>query len=1174
MPIYNKNIPSNPNFGEQEKTILEFWQNNKVFEKSLEKNNRNDSFVFYDGPPFANGLPHYGHLLTSCVKDTVGRFQTMDGKFVARRFGWDCHGLPAEMAAEKALSVSGRKAIEEYGIKKFNDYCQSSVMEYATEWRKYMDRIARWVDMDNAYKTMDTNFMESVIWGFKCLYDKGLVYEEMRVMPYSWACQTPLSNFETRLDNSYRQKESKSVTVKFELKVLPNSIATLAKKAYVLVWTTTPWTLPSNLALAINQNLEYEFVVHEEIVYISCNIKNYLKDLNIVSKESEAKNTKKNAENTIKTYSISGKELIGINYKPLFDFFIEKASENAFKIYHGDFVAAESGTGSVHIAPGFGEDDFELCKSKAIGIKVLDGSSKETRLMPAIPVGDGGKFTTEISNWHGLHVFEANDEIIKALKNNGNWLKTEQYLHQYPHCWRTDTPIIYRAMPSFYIRVSQARDRLCELNKEINWMPESVKDGLFGNWLKEARDWSVSRNRFFGTPIPVWKSTDSRYPCVKVFGSIAELEEFFGEYYSKTHDGQKLIIKDLHRQFVDELTAPNYNDPTGQSMLKRIPDVFDCWFESGAMSFAEVHYPFNKNSYEGVEYTNSNFKPEDNPPRRLPADFIVEYTAQTRGWFYTLMVLSTLIFDKIPFKNCICHGVILDENKQKLSKRLQNYIDPLQAMNQYSADALRYVMLSSSVMTGGELLVDKDGKMLEEALRLIHQPLWSALRFFTMYAKEDKPQLKLISLSNIEDKFSNSNSFSGEYDDNFIIIRTRAFSNKIYTCLKNYQISEAYKEIREFSDDLNNCYIRWNRDRFWGNDADISKSSAYNSLYTALYYLSISIAPVLPFLAEMIFQTLQNDETQSVHLMSFDINSKKVIDHQTNTIKNHHSIVKLFHALKNIDHSVGSLRDDKLKIRRRQPLKKITIFTNRTDLRFENIDIKNNLFTHKILEITNCKEIELVFISSKNDYEYKDYFTRELKLNIRLLGKKYGNKLRDIQTALLQGNYINSQNNSVTINNYALNEDEFFWEVKISAKYQNQTAIAHNEGNDFLVVSLDNNLDDNLIHEGMMRDVIRAVQDARKKHLNISDRIELHLYSCEEKVIQACEKFAAKIIQETLVKDYNHLHIYPILSSFYSKEAQDFEKRLTSQNMAIFGYQVENAMTKTSYDLKLCYRVV
>ncbi len=1142
---YKGNLPSNPNFPQLEEKILTFWQKENIFKKTL--NSSKDSFVFYDGPPFANGLPHYGHLLTSCVKDTVGRFQTMCGKNVERKFGWDCHGLPAEMAAEKELKVSGRKAIEEFGIEKFNNHCKVDVMKYSNEWKKYIDRIGRWVDMENAYKTMDISFMESILWAFKNLYDNNLIYEEMRVMPYSWACQTPLSNFETRLDDSYRQKESKSLIVKFVLNSTPEKLAQYnIHNINILVWTTTPWTLPSNLALAVNGELDYEYFVDEnkKAIYISANLSHYLKDLGIqpISKDE-------------KLNKISGSELIGIKYTPLFDYFAKNASENCFQIYHGDFVTAGDGTGVVHIAPGFGEDDFELCKKNKIGIKIFDENGLDFRLAPAVPVDDGGCFTSEIYDFAGMQVFDANDEIIKKLKNQSNWIKTDQYLHQYPHCWRTDTPIIYRAMPSFYVKVAQSRNRLCELNQEINWIPETVKDGLFGNWLKEARDWSISRNRYFGTPIPVWKSTDSKYPCIKVFGSIQELEDFFGSYYSETHNGEKLKIKDLHRPFIDDLIAKNPNDPTSASFLKRVPDVFDCWFESGSMSFAEYHYPFNNDTHHGNFSNSENFNPKKYPPKRLPADFIVEYTAQTRGWFYTLMVLSTLIFDKIPFKNCICHGVILDEKGQKLSKRLQNYIDPLEAMNSYGADALRYVMLSSPVMNGGELLVDKDGKMLSEALRLVHKPIWSALNFFILYAKEDQPKIQLLTLSDIE-KWN----IDGNEHDFTIILRAFELNLFIYNSMKNYKVADCYKAIRDFIDDLNNLYIRRNRDRFWGAEMNAEKLQAYNALFSALYYLAIAIAPLMPFLAEILFQTIMDDEGRSVHLENVLIDDEIAKQYHKLKIEKG-DLLENVKILKDIFYSGRSLRDDKLKIRMRQPLSECKIITN-----LPLINDYQNFLKSEIANELNVKNVEIVSESNLSD-EDKNRFIRNLKLNIKILGKKYGQKLKNMQIALSKQDFEIFPD-SIGICGEKLEKDEFYWEVRIHEEHIQNTNIAINRENDYAIVILNENLTNELVLEGIMRDIVRSIQDARKKTLNIADRIELHIFSEYDEIIKACEKCKDYIEKETLVKD-GAFFIQKIENDF---DLTKYEENLVAKDMVIFGYEVENAMTKKNLFLKLSYK--
>ena len=687
MTIYPKVNP-NPDFAEISKKSLKFWQENKVFEKSVEnrpirKDGKDNEFVFLDGPPFANGLPHYGHLLTGFVKDLVARYQTLRGKRVERVFGWDCHGLPAEMQAEKELSISGRKAIEEYGVEKFNNYCQEIVFKYSDQWKDYVTNQARWVDFDNSYKTMDKNFMESVLWAFKELYKKGLVYESKRVMPYSWAVETPLSNFETKLDNSYRERVDKAVTVKFNLKDKPEGAPDGFKKYSVLAWTTTPWTLPSNLALAVGKDIKYVCVpFDDECLILSFSaLNNYKKELSLQEEKNDV-------------YSVlEGKSLDGLEYTPLFPYF--EGHKNSFKIFIADFVEDGSGTGIVHMAPGFGEDDQQVCKDHGIEL--------------VCPVNSAGQFTEEVKDYAGLNIFDANDKIIIALKEKKKWIKTEQYRHNYPHCWRTDKPLIYKAVSSWYIKVTAIKDKLLSNNQKINWIPNHTKNGLFGKWLENARDWSVSRNRFWGTPIPIWRSDNPEYPRIDVYGSIEELEADF-----------RVKINDLHKHELDRLTRKNPDDPTGKSKMVRVPDVFDCWFESGSMPYAQLHYPFeNKDKIE----------------RHGSGDFIVEYAAQTRGWFYTLTVLSAALFDRPAFLNCICHGVILDENGHKLSKRLRNYIDPKEIFEKYGSDALRFYMCSSAAMRGQELFIDKDGKSIIDTIRLVLRPIWNAYNFFFFVCK-------------------------------------------------------------------------------------------------------------------------------------------------------------------------------------------------------------------------------------------------------------------------------------------------------------------------------------------------------------------------------------------------------------------------------------------------------
>lgn len=830
------------NFAKNEEEILKFWQDNKIFEKSIQ-NRGNDNiqddeleddttspagccirgdchqhqnkneFVFYDGPPFANGLPHYGHLLTGYIKDIFARFQTMKGKKVERKFGWDTHGLPVEMEVEKELGVSGQIAIKEYGIKKFNEACQKSVMKYADQWKNYVSRQGRWVDFDDGYKTMDVNYMESVLWAFKELHKKGLMYEDLRVVPYSWACQTPLSNFETRMDNAYRKKESKAVTVKFELEKIPEFLKEFnTKKVFLLAWTTTPWTLPSNLALAVGQNIDYAAI---------CNSNDSNNPEIYILAESALEKYKKEFPESQAIKKIKGNDLLKLSYKPLFSYFLDhekiKNNLNCFTVLSGDFVTTEDGTGIVHMSPGFGEDDQALCKANGI---------------PTIcPVDEGGKFTSEIFDLENLslkhrQVFETNDDIIKYLKSQGTWLKTEQYFHNYPHCWRTDTPLIYKAVPSWYVEVTKIKDQMVANNQQINWIPENIKDGQFGKWLEGARDWSISRNRFWGCPVPVWKSNNPEYPRIDVYGSLSELEKDFGRL---PLDEQGQV--NLHRPFIDELTRNNPDDPTGKSKMVRITDVLDCWFESGSMPFAQAHYPF-----ENKEWFENNF----------PADFITEYLAQTRGWFYTLMVLSTALFGKPPFKNVICHGTILDEHSQKLSKRLKNYADPLEIFSSYGSDAMRFYMISQPVMKGQELRIDKDGKAIRDCLRLTIKPLINAYNFFCLYANSDGITAERL----------NSSSKIENIMDRYILAKLKSTVSAIDKAMLEYDTPSACHEFVGFFEVLNNWYIRRSRQRFWKSAIDQDKIQAYNTLYTALVVMCEAAAPLLPFTTEKVWRDL------------------------------------------------------------------------------------------------------------------------------------------------------------------------------------------------------------------------------------------------------------------------------------------------------------------------------
>ena len=1002
---YYPEVKSNVEFPEIENEILKYWEENKIFQKSIDarsatKDSKNNEFIFYDGPPFANGLPHYGHLLTGFVKDAYARYQTTKGKRVERRFGWDCHGLPAEMGAEKDLGFSGRIAITEYGIDKFNDYCRSSVMKYSHNWEEYVKRQARWVDFKNSYKTMDKSFMESVLWAFKELYNKGLIYESMRVMPYSWACETPLSNFETRLDNSYRERADKAVTVSFKMDSAPAGAPENCSEYRVLAWTTTPWTLPSNLALAVGSEIDYACIVKGNICYIvgQFALKSYAKELDIT-------------EDT-KIVTIKGHTLSKHSYTPLFDYF--KDHKNAFRIFTADFVVEGDGTGIVHMAPGFGEDDQVVCQEEGIEI--------------VCPVDNSGKFTNEIPDFAGLQVFDANDPIIIKLKNQGSWIKTEQYIHNYPHCWRTDTPLIYKAVPSWYVKVTAFKDRMVELNQQINWIPGNVKDGLFGKWLENARDWSISRNRFWGTPIPVWQSDDPQYPRLDVYGSIAELEEDFG-----------VKITDLHKPYIDDLVRPNPDDPTGKSMMRRVSDVFDCWFESGSMPYGQAHYPF-----ENKEWFENHF----------PADFIVEYSAQTRGWFYTLMVLSTALFDRPPFLNCICHGVILDATGQKLSKRLNNYADPLETFEKYGADALRVTMLSSTVVKGQELLIDKEGKMVFDTLRLFIKPIWNAYNFFCLYANSDSIKAEIAYKSeNVLDKY--------------ILSKLKLSVQSIEKNMDAFDSQSAYSAISEFFEILNNWYIRRSRNRFWKSEKDADKASAYNTLYTCLEVMSRAISSLLPLISEHIYLALTDGKKNnaSVHLTDFPVLDEIEVDQE---------LVSIMDQVQDICSTALFIRSSE-NIRVRLPLSTLKIITEQSD--------KFKRFDELIKDEINVKAIIY-------DNDLANNADQKLSINFPVLGKRLPQKMKDIIKLSKQGQWEFNGNDLIIAGEKLLPEEYSL--VLVPRAKQGAKPLSSNQG----MIWLDLTVTTELENEGIARDIIRLVQQARKDaDLDVSDRIELVLKS-------------------------------------------------------------------------------
>ena len=1006
-------VDPQPNFPGIEEEILERWEKDDTFVKSVEQRDAGESganeFIFYDGPPFANGLPHYGHLLTGFVKDAVPRYETMRGRRVERRFGWDCHGLPAEVKAEQELGISGHPEIAEFGIGRFNEACRTSVLQYTEEWREYVTRQARWVDFDNDYKTLDLTYMESVMWAFHTLWEKGLIYEGYRVLAYCWRCETPLSNTETRMDDTYRDRQDPALTVWFELETGER----------ILAWTTTPWTLPSNLALAVGADIDYAVVELDGERYI-------MAEALLGEYESEL-----GAAEQVGT--LKGSDLVGRRYTPLFDFFADTGrhdTSEAFQVLAADFVSVEDGTGVVHLAPGFGEDDQVTCN--AVGIPTL------------CPMDEHGRYTAEITDWAGTHVFDANPDVIRALKGRGRVVRHATYDHSYPHCWRCAQPLVYRAVSSWFVEVTKFRDRMVELNQEITWQPAHIKEGSFGKWLENARDWSISRNRFWGSPIPVWKSDDPNHQRIDVYGSLEALRADFG-----------VEVTDLHRPTVDELVRPNPDDPTGTSMMRRVPEVLDCWFESGSMPFAQVHYPF-----ENTEWFEDHY----------PGDFIVEYIGQTRGWFYTLHVLATALFDRPSFSACVSHGIVLGNDGQKMSKSLNNYPDPREMFDIHGADAMRWHLLSSPILRGNDGMVTETG--MRDTVRQVLLPLWNSWYFLTLYANAAGVQGRV-------------RTDSSHRLDHYMLAKTRELVADTTESMDAYDLFGSCQKVRDFLDVLTNWYVRRSRTRFWEGDVD-----AIDTLHTVLSVFTRVTSPLLPFISEAIYTGMNADGEApgSVHLTDWPSVDELPADDE---------LVSTMDLVRQVCSATLSVRKAHQR-RVRLPLQSLTVAVPDA----ERLDA----FTGVIAQEVNVRDVNLTS-------DVASVATERLQLVPRLLGPRLGPAVQEVIKAHKAGDWT-VDDGVVVVGGHELQDGEYTLEL-VAGDDQASMGLPGNGG----VIALDIEVTDELELEGRARDLVRLVQQARRAaDLHVSDRIVLTV-EAEPDWLEALDVHRGLVAGETLATE-------------------------------------------------------
>jgi isoleucyl-tRNA synthetase len=1080
------------NFPKLEEEVLAFWEKNNIFRKSISQRESpapepsgqspGKDYVFYDGPPFATGMPHFGHFVPSTIKDIIPRYQTMKGKKVERRFGWDCHGLPVENLIEKELGLNSKTDIEKFGVAEFNEACRASVLRYVKEWRQVITRLGRWVDFDNDYKTMDPDYMETIWWVMKSLWEKGLLYEGHYILPYCPRCATVLSNHELNL-GGYKDVHDPAITVRFKIKQEGGSLppassrsaasgtphsggstpatppargdtpleppsaapAAFPPNTYFLAWTTTPWTLPSNLALTLGPDIDYVLVEEQET---GNSPRPPAPDCCILA-EARLPAHYRNPDEYKILRKMKGAELLGIRYEPLFPYFQELAEQNAFRTYAGDFVSTQDGTGIVHTAPGFGEDDARVLKGT--GVPVI------------CPIDAECRFTAEVSDYQGMFVKAADKPIMEKLKAEGKLVKRDQILHAYPHCWRCGHPLIYRAVGSWFVNVEKIKQDMLDANNQIYWVPEHIKTGRFGKWLEGARDWAISRNRYWGNPLPIWKCPGcGKTICV---GSRAELKELSGEEPA-----------DLHKHFVDSITIPC----TCGGTMSRIPEVLDCWFESGAMPYGQNHYP-----YENKEFFDSHF----------PADFINEGLDQTRGWFYTLTVLAAALFKKPAFKNCVVSGLVLAADGKKMSKSLKNYTDPMEVVNSFGADALRLFLIHSAVVKADDLRYSDEG--VRDVMKSILIPLWNAYSFYVTYANIDKFDPAAApghSAGPARRGFPPDNPANPL--DKWILSAAESLAEKVGAALDAYDLSRAVDPILEFIDLLNNWYIRRSRRRFWRSENDADKIEAYGTLYDVLKTLITLAAPFMPFTTDAIWRNLRlPSEKESVHLNDFPLPREERRDRELEF-----KMAVVQHAV-----SMGRSLRSQYNLKVRQPLKSVELVTR-------NLDEKKVLLEMEdiIREELNVKSV----VFRDNEEDLVEY---QAKANFRILGKELG---KDMKAAAARIETLSQTEIQGLLEGATLSIEAAGRSIDITVEKLDIRRIERaklrvlNEGT--LTVGLDTDVTEELSREGDARDLVRGVQNLRKDTgLDVTDRINLVIFG-SPRLKAAWEAFAGYVAAETL----------------------------------------------------------